>query len=239
MSVAKFYISGKGRFTSIDSFTLQKISDIEQDGDSTSFVADIGCWISGIIDKMTIKTVGENNALTVNDFREDFEDVVFACTGLKLLFDDVDVKGKSPEEFVQDNLIDIRRIISTQGFTTDLFIEGTLGYLSFDGYLSHKEDDSFLLDSESANPTVVSADIAITNQNVISYINKILDDSIYRITYLVGEEEFNDLYDAIDRAEEIGEGEIYKYIEKETIDGDIELIDQIKVWDSEKGTIGD
>ena len=46
--------------------------------------------------------------------------------------------------------------------------------MSFDGYLSHKEDDSFLLDSESANPTVVSADIAITNQNVISYINKIL-----------------------------------------------------------------
>ena len=239
MSVAKFYISGKGRFTSIDSFTLKRISELEQDGDFTSFVADIDCWISGIIDTMTIKTVGENNALTVNDFREDFEDVVFACTGLKLLFDDGDVKGKSPEEFVQDNLIDIRRIISTQGFTTDLFIEGTLGYLSFDGYLYHKEDDSFLLDSESANPTVVSADIAITNQNVISYINKILDDSIYRTTYLVGEEEFDDLYDAIDRAEEIGEGEIYKYIEKETIDGDIELIDQIKVWDSETGTIED
>ena len=86
---------------------------------------------------------------------------------------------------------------------------------------------------------MVSADIAITNQNVISYINKILDDSIYRITYLVGEEEFNDLYDAIDRAEEVGEGEIYKYIEKETIDGDIDLIDQIKVWNSETGTIED
>lgn len=239
MSIARFYISGKGKFTSIDSFTLKGISDVEQDGDSTSFIADIDCWISGIIDKTTIKTVGENNALTVNDVREDFENVAFACTGLKLLFDDVSIKDKSPEEFVQDNLIDIRRIISTQGFTTDLFIEGTIGYLSFDGYLSHKEDDSFLLDSESANPTVVSADIAITNQNVISYINKIVDDSVYRITYLVGEEEFNNLYEAIDRAEEVGEGEIYKYIEKETIDGDIDLIDQIKVWDSETGTIED